>query len=147
MSNDTTTSLPVTDVPGPDLFLEAAWTHAREFMREKGYVPDVMILGRYADEELMFVFPSGQEREQFAKTCIAEAAAFGATIAMMAREAEFKNIPVIAVHWKERGQPTRLQVAAIERRLGQDAKIGPINALAGEHSNDFLDVVFGEAKH
>lgn len=141
-ANDATT------VPGPELFLTAAWMHVSDFLRDKGGVPDVMILGRYADEELLFVFPSGQDRDQFARACIQEAANFGADIAMMAQEAHLllgkTNTIVAAVFWCERGKPTRLQWSPIGRESEESttATMGAISSMTGTHENRYLAGVF-----
>lgn len=150
----TNAPLPLDAIPpaaGPDLFIEAAWTHARSFLSDKGFVPDVMLLGRYADEELLFVFPSGQDRDQFARACEAEAAAFGADIAMMTSEAQFNigdqaQADVVAVHWRERGQPVRVQFAVLDRSTNGPA-LGPVSSMPGTQDHSILEGVFGVTRH
>jgi hypothetical protein len=131
--------------PGADAFLEAAWAHAREFITAKGYVPDVMLLGRYSDEELMFVFPSTQDRADFQRACIAEAAAFGADIAMLVGEASIgaggPQHEIVAVRWRERGHPARAQFAPLMRE--PQMMLGPVSSLPGTQENAFLEMIFG----
>jgi hypothetical protein len=142
---------PTTGAADRDLFLQAAWAHATSFLRDKGHVPDVMILGRFEDEQLLLVFPSGQEREAFMQACIAQAAEFGADIAMMAHEAVLDgrgaSTEIVAVHWRERGSPIRAQYAVLLRNNGTPAQIGPVSSLSGPQENEFLERVFGEATH
>lgn len=148
MEQQQTTTQP--EAAGSDAFLHAAWRYAADSLREKGEVLDVMILGRYADAQLTFVFPSGQDREAFAKACEAEAATFGADIAMMAREATVdlggKSVEIVAVHWRERGQLTRVQYAPLARE-GLVPMLGPISSLPGIAENEFVDRVFGKVTH
>lgn len=138
---------------GVDAFIEAAWTFARQWMNDSAGVPSAMLLGRYADEELLFVFPSGQDRDAFAKSCEAEAATFGADVAMFAQEAfvgtgeeGVASIECVTLHWRERGQPTRAQFAPIVREA-LVPQLGPVSSLPGEHRNEFLDRVFGFVRH
>lgn len=136
-----------TTVPGPDLFVEAAWLHAREMAAEKGCVVDVMVLGRYADEELMFVFPSGQDRAAFGRACAAEAQSFGADIAIMVTEGVLSftgrgETEVALVFVRERTATiTRLQYAAIARVDGS-CLLGLVNSVLQPQANEFTDIVF-----
>lgn len=138
------------ELEGLDLFVEAAWTHARSFLAEKNFVPDVMVLGRYVDEELLFVFPSSQDKDSFRAACIAEAASFGADVAMLAGEAEYEvggdTTPIAKVVFRERGQPIRAQIAAIvwNPQVPQTQRLlGPVSSIPGHHSDPFLDEIFG----
>lgn len=137
------------DLAGLDLFIEAAWTHARSFIAEKNFVPDLMILGRYADEELLFVFPSSQDKDSFRAACVAEAANFGADVAMLAGEAAYTvgedSTPIAKVVFRERGQQIRAQIAPIVEPQAPDAQrtLGPVSSLPGMHSDPFLDEIFG----
>lgn len=147
MSNTLPPSDAIVDIPGPDLFIEAAWQHAREFIRDKGAVPDVMLLGRYADEELLFVFPSSQDTEDFRRACALECANFGADIAIMASETTYADgentCDIVAVLWRERNTPIRAQFAPLLRQEGRQTQIGAASSLPGTQENSFLESVFG----
>lgn len=138
---------PNIEPPGADLFIEAAWLHAREFVATQGYVPNVVILGRYADEQLNLVFPSSQDRADFQRACVAEAASFCADFAAYVSEASLATgapepTEIIAVHWREKGQPTRAQFAIFQHE--PTPQLGPVSSIPGTQENAFLEAVFGE---
>lgn len=132
-------------------FLQAAWTHAADFLSQYGKVATVMILGRYADEQLTFVFPSRQDRADFARACEQEAQSFGADIAMLSEEAKIgdgeREADIIAVFWRERDGPIRAQYALLSVENGSTPTLGPIHSMLGEQTNEFLEAVFGPTKH
>lgn len=145
-----------------DLFTLAAWAHAQSFMVEHNYVPDVMVLGRYEDEQLMFVFPSSQDKALFAQACIDEAAKFNADIAMLVGEAEWREAdategdgtPIVKVLWRERNQPIRAQTAVVTELptphgSGPERQraYGPVSGVAGVHSHEILDCLWPGVVH
>lgn len=130
-------------------YTDAAWLHARSFIQEQGHVPDVMILGIYADQDIQFVFPSGQDRQQYAAACQQEASASGADLAMFVTECEMapgdgsSGVPIVMVAFRERGGPVRVEYAHVLTDGSGKRHIGPVNSLTGEqHSSEFLDGIF-----
>lgn len=137
----------------PTLFTTAAWLHARSFMKERAFVPDVMVLGRFSDEELVFVFPSSQDREAFTAACASEAASFGADIAMLIGESMWgdeneKGQPIVSLYIRERGKPVRAEMAFIaEATKDAPRGIGPVSSLPGEHEQEIIDAVWPQQLH
>lgn len=137
-----------------DIFLEAALAHAGSMLAEKGAVHDVMILGRYEGQELLFVFPSGQDRAQYASACQQQAEEFGADLAMMVADGQLTmtrtengvnhedSAPCALIFWRERAGPTRAQYALIN-----GAALGPVNSMLGVQTNEFIDSVFPTTIH
>jgi hypothetical protein len=144
-------------MPPAELFTLAAWAHAKSFMEEHGYVPDVMILGRYEDEQLMFVFPSSQDKEAFAQACAQEATAFNADIALLVGEAVWLSeetaadhpdgTPIVKVLTRERNQPIRAQVAHIAEAQPGKRIYGPVSGIPGTHSQEILDAIWPGVVH
>lgn len=140
-----------TVIIGPELFIQAAWTHVHEFLASKDYVPDVMLLGRYRDEELLFVFPSGQDQGAFASACVQQAAEFGADIAMMICESSYSDgsnsTAIATVTWCERGKPQRIEYAPLLRHEGMQTQIGAAVSHPTPAENRYLTGLFREGLH
>lgn len=132
----------------PAHYLEAAWAHARDFLASHGSVPDVMVLGIYADQDIQFIFPSGQDRAAFGRACQQEASNTNADVAMfisqctMAENESTESSPIIMVAYRERGGPVRIQYCHLSQDDGTNWNLGPVSAMVGQHSVEFLDDVF-----
>lgn len=157
---DTTSPNP----PLSSLFIEAAWLHAKSFMSEKGIVPDVVILGVYATQEMEFVFPSGQDKDSYVRACQQEAASTAADIAIYVGEAwvtlhpagtdvtqvtapseDPQRIEIVQVAYLERGtSEIRTEFSHILRDAdGSNPRLGPPQSHMQAAYNRFLQHIFG----
>lgn len=142
--------------PGTAGFLHAAHTWATDILKAQGGIPGVMIFGRgEGDErEMLLVFPSSNDHEQYATALRQQAGEFNPDIAIwvnegtlgLTRDVDGKpqtvDTPSALFFWRERTGPTRAQYAVI----AGDA-LGPANSMLGEHMQPFLDIVFQAALH
>lgn len=140
-----------------DSFVDAGWAFATSSLSQFGAVPDAVLLGIYASQELVQCLPASQDRTAFFTAVADQARAHGADIAVQVTQLEVAiaeaapvaqpaaKLEAVVVTFRERGQAIHAQIAYMDggkglRILGPRSNFDATQAPAGA-----LDSVFGSA--